>query len=334
MSGDSSPLRTLEQSLSRKEVAPLYLFYGEEDFLVDEAVHAVVERAVDESARSFDLDRMQGRESDANGVLSRISSYPMMGERRVVVVREVDKLANLEQLLPAAEDPRTSNSLVMTASRPDFRLKFFRAVKEKGLVLEFRRLYENEVSEWARKRIRALGKEPTSEACQLIQSYVGRSLRDVNNELEKVVLYVGDRATIGADDVNSVVGFSRQYNIFELQKAVGQQNIARSIEILENMLRRGESPVWMIVMLTRYLMKLWLLQEFLGKRIPQAQLPERLGVTPFAVRDYLSAVGKFSADELRRCFSALIEADETLKSSSMDQRLVMTVLVCKLTAAG
>src|SRR5207245_8859055 len=134
----------------------------------------------------------------------------------------------------------------------------------------------------------------------------------VNNELEKVVLYVGDRATIGADDVNNVVGFSRQYNIFELQKAVGQQNIGRSIEILENMLRRGESPVWMIVMLTRYLMKLWLLQEFLGKKVRQTDHPAGFGVAPLPGGNDRPSVGRFSSGELRGSLSALIESLDSL----------------------
>ncbi len=320
----------LEQSLERGEIAPLYLFHGEEEFLVAEAVRLVVDAAVDESARGFNLDTVDGAEADGKTVAALAASYPMTGERRVVVVRDVEKLSDLEKLLPAAEQPASTACLVLTSLKPDFRLKFFRAVRENGVVLECRRLYENELPDWVARRMRALGKVPTPEACQLIPFYVGRSLRELQSEIEKVAIFAGEKNSVDADDVNSVVGLSRQFNIFELQKAVGLRNLARSVEITERMLMGGESPVGMIVMLTRYFQKLWVLQELVSGKIPEAQIPSRMGVHPFAFREYLAASKNYTGDELRECFAALLEADETLKSSPLDERLTMTMLIFRL----
>ncbi|HEY6191137.1 MAG TPA: DNA polymerase III subunit delta [Bacteroidota bacterium] len=332
--GGGGTLGELERSLRQGEIAPLYLFHGEEDFLIGEAVQRVVESALEPGAREFDLDTVRGAEQDAMDISSIVASYPMMGKRRVVVVHEIDKVANLERLLPVAEQPPASASLVLISAKPDFRLKFFRAVREKGVVLECKRLAEYEMPEWVEGRIRKLGKEPSAEACQLIPSYVGRSLREVQNEIEKLVIYVGDKKSIDAGDVNSVVGMSRQFNIFELQRAMGLRNMQRAMEIMERMLKSGESPVGMIVMLTRYYQKIWLLQEFVGKRIPESQLPAQMGMSPFALREYLAAVKNYPAETLRNCFRALVEADESLKSSQMDERLTMTLLVFKLAGPG
>lgn len=334
MTGGAVILGDLERALRQGEISPLYLFYGEEDFLIGEAVRMVIETVLDEGARGFDLDTVRGAERDAIDVSSLVASYPMMGRRRVVVVHDVEKLSNLEKLLPVAEQPVGSTCLVMSSARPDFRMKFFRAVRQNGTVLECKRLFENKIPEWVGARIRSLGKQPTAEACRLIPSYVGRSLRDIQNEIEKVVIYAGEKKSIDADDVNSVVGMSRQFNIFELQKAVGLRNLPRSMEIMERMLKSGESAVGMIVMLTRYFQKLWVLQEFVGKRIPESQLPAQMAMSPFALKEYLGAVKNYPAGAIRRSFAALLEADETLKSSLMNDRLTMTLLVLKLAGEG
>jgi DNA polymerase III subunit delta len=328
------PAGELERSLRQGEIAPLYLFYGEEDFLIGEAVHRVVEAALEPGAREFNLDIVEGAERDAMDISSLVGSYPMMGTRRVVVVHDVERVSNLERLLPVAEHPAGPACLVMTSAKPDFRMKFFRALRENAIVLECKRLAEYELPEWVGGRIRKLGKEPTPEACQLIPASVGRSLRELQNELEKLVIYVGDKKTIDEDDVNSVVGMSRQFNIFELQRAMGLRNIPRSMEIMERMLKSGESAVGMIVMLTRYYQKIWLLQEFVGKKIPESQLPAQMGMSPFALREYLASVKNYPAAALRNCFAALVEADEALKSSQMDERLTMTLLVFRLAGPG
>jgi DNA polymerase-3 subunit delta len=330
MANSITSVAQLEQSLERGEIAPLYLFHGEEEFLMAQAVRLVAEAALEEGARGFNLDTVDGAEGDGKDVAALAASYPMSGERRVVVVRDVEKLSNLERLLPAAEKPSPTACLVLTSSKPDFRLKFFREVRENGVVLECRRLYENELPDWVARRLKELGKAPTPEACQLIPMYVGRSLRELQSEVEKVAIYVGDKPSVDADDVNSVVGLSRQFNIFELQKAVGLKNLARSMEIMERMLVGGESAVGMIVMLTRYFQKVWVLQELVSKRIPEAQIPPRMGVHPFAFREYLAASKNYPGNALRDCFSALLEADETLKSSPLDERLTMTMLIFRL----
>jgi DNA polymerase-3 subunit delta len=175
-----------------------------------------------------------------------------------------------------------------------------------------------------------MGKSTNMEACQLIQNYVGRSLREIQNEIEKMFIYVGEKKTIDVEDVHRVVGLSRQHNIFELQNALGSQNIGRSLEVLQNLLQSGESPVGMIVMLTRYFQKLWLSQELMAKNVAEGQIASVLGTSPFFAKEYLTVAKKFPTNRLTQCFAALLEADEMLKSSRMDHSIIMTLLIHKL----
>jgi len=203
-------------------------------------------------------------------------------------------------------------------------------LRELARVGEFRRLYENEIPAWVVKRVQRMGKNIVPEAAELIHTYVGRSLREIQNEIEKLCIYIGERSTIHADDVNHVVGLSRQFNIFELQKAIGQQQLPRAAEILENMLQAGESPVGVVVMLTRYFQKLWLAQELLSQKESERQFASSLGISSSYVREYTVSARKYSPSRIKQSFFRLAEADEALKTSVLDPKTVMTVLLLGL----
>jgi len=319
-----------ERTLHRKNFSSVYFFYGEEDFLIEEAVDLLTKAALDESTKSFNLDIVYGGEVGAKEVVALASSFPMMGERRVVIVRDFDKLSNKEPLLPYLESPSPSTCLVLISLKPDFRQKIFRVLEKQTIIMEFSQLYESDIPAWIQQRVKKLGKKITGEACQLMQNYLGRSLREAQNEIDKLFIYVGEKQVIDAEDVHSVVGKSKQYNIFELQKAIGQRNIGRSLEILESMLNVGESPTTIIVMLTRYFQKLWLLQELQHNTSSEYQLAATLRMSSFFVRDYIHAARKYSSSQIEHCIKILTEADETLKFTTQDPKLVMTLLLYEL----
>ena len=321
-------------SFKQKDFVPLYLFHGEEDFLIEEAVHLLIEHALDRSSKSFNLDVLQGGDADVKNIVSLASSFPMMVERRVVVVRDADKLVTTEVsrdiLLRYLEHPLPSTILVFVTEKADMRMAVFKAFQERGIVVEFKPLYENHVSGWITRSVEKYGRTITPEACQLMQAYVGKSLREINNEIEKVLIYVGEKKMIEVDDVNAVVGMSKQYNVFELQKAIGQSDPSRAIDILEHMMDAGNSPLGMIAMLARYFHKLWVLPALREQFKSEYELASALGVSPFFVKEYISACQGFSPARIERAFTLLLDADVALKSTMEHPKIVMTALVCKL----
>ena len=332
-SARTTPPQVLESSLVRKRYAPVYLFSGEEDFLVEEAIDQLIDQALDESVSSFNLDIVYGADVDARRIVALASAYPMMSERRVVIVREFDRLSEKEPLIPYIENPLQSTSLVVISPKPDFRLKVFKAIDANGTIVTFHQLFEDKIPAWIGKRVGEYGKKATPEACQMIGDHVGKSLRAIQNELDKLFIYIGDKLAIDADDVASVVGMSKQFNIFELQNAIGEKNLARSMSIMEYMLNAGESPIGIIVMLTRYFQKLWLLQELKTQNKSRYDLAKFLKVNPNNItlmNHYLQAVQKYDGAEIERVFGTLIATDEALKSSGGDEKLLMTLLLYKI----
>jgi len=324
----------LQTAVQHKRFSPLYLFYGEEDFLIDESIKLIVRNALEAGTEGFNLDVLYGNETDARTVISMALSFPMMSERRVVVVKEFDRLSNKELITTYVVRPSPTTCLILVASDPDLRKNPYAAVKRTGVTVEFRLLYDSEIPSWIARRIKERGKEATPEACRMMQAYIGNSLRNINTEIEKLFIYVGERKQIDVDDVTAVVGASKLFNVFELTKAVGNKDIKHSIEVMERMLQAGESPIMMITMLTRHFNTLWKLTELKRMRKSEKDIAAIVQISPYFIREYLAQVDNYPATKIENCFQYLIEADETLKTTATDPKVVMSLLIHKLIKSG
>jgi DNA polymerase-3 subunit delta len=319
--------------LNKREFFPVYLFHGEEDFIADEACDAVIEAALTREERGFNLDVLHGHDADVRDIVARASAFPMMAGRRVVVVRDMEKLSGKELLAGYVEDPSPSTCLVMISSKPDLRKKPYVAVKKVGFVLECKPLYDNQIPDWISRRVKQQKHDIDDETSKMLAAYAGSSLREVQNELDKVYTFIGERMTITTDDISAVVGLSKEYNVFELQRAVGTRDIRKSSEILFRMLDVGESAIGMVVMLTRYFTNLWKLHDMRRRKLAPKEQAAALGINPFFMREYEAATGKYSSAEIENAFEILAEADLQLKSSR-DDRLVMQSCLVRLVSAA
>ncbi len=330
MSKGDLTFEDLRSALAQKQIAPVYLFHGEEDFLVDEATDRIIDSVLNPDQRGFNLDVIYGGDSDARDIVSHASSFPMMAERRVVVVRELDKLSNKELLVSYIEQPLSSTCLVLHCIKPDFRKKPYVTAKRTATVIKFDPLREYQVGAWIGKRIKQQGWEIDAEAARILAAYVGTSLREIQNELDKLYIFIGTKRTITPDDIRSVVGVSNEYNVFELQNVIGAKNLARSTEILTRMLDNGESPILIIVMLTRYFATIWKLHDLRRRGTSNTDLAGAIGVNPYFVKDYVAASDNFQVHEVEYAFEVLATADEQLKSSSLNQVQVMQSMLLYL----
>lgn len=322
----------LLKSIRKKEFAPVYFLYGEESLIVDEIVDAIVGGAVEESMKGFNLDILQGNDVSAQNVIDIALSFPMMAERRVVVVKDVDRLSGKEALEAYCERPSPTTVLVLTAGEPDLRRRPYPALRKAAAGGECAALRDDEVDAWIESRSEHLKTRIAPDAVELLHASVGNSLRDLNSQLEKLSLAAGPDG-ITAEVVEATVGVSREYSIFELTKAVGSKNKPRAIEIAERMLDAGESPQMMIVMLTRHFSILWKLLgvQRSGSAGDQAKAA---GISPFFLREYLAHLRTYTPGEVEAAFIALANADAELKSQPTDPRLVVDVMLCSIMDGG
>lgn len=320
----------LRSELKGRKFSPVYLFYGEEDFLAGEAIDLIITSALAPEQQGFNLDVVYGSDADARDIVSHASSFPLMAERRVVVVKEVDKLVNKELLTPFIERPAPSTCLVLQAAKPDMRKKPYAIVKRTGTVIKCDPIRDYQIAGWIGTRVRQQGWEIDAEAVKILAAYVGTSLRDIQNELDKLYIFLGEKRPITPDDIRAVVGLSKEYNVFELQNAIGAKNLASAMEILTRMLDAGESPILIVVLLTRYFTTLWKLHDLRRRGTSTGELAGAIGVNPYFVKDYVAASGKYPQEQVERSYEILLAADEQLKSSSQDPMQVMQNMLVRL----
>jgi DNA polymerase-3 subunit delta len=317
-----------------KKYAPVYLFVGEEDFLSEECVDRIIQDILTTDTKAFNLDIVYGSKADAGQVMAHAASFPMMSDRRVVVIKEFDKLLagdSAKELVAAyIAHPLESTCLLLLAEKPDFRTRPFNDLKKNAPVFSFNTLYDNQVPAWISSRCRAGGKEIDSEACRLMHAYVGNSLRGIQNEIDKLFTYLGDRKRITLEDIADVVGVSRGFTVFDLQNAVGKKNIAEAIRIVKRMIETGEAPQLSIVMLTRFFTMIWKVQDMLKHGESEKEIIAATRISPYYFKEYAEAARRFSSSQIENSFAALLDADVKLKSTSPDPYQLMEMLVYSL----
>jgi DNA polymerase III subunit delta len=318
----------------RKKLSSVYLFIGEEDFLIEECVDRIIQQLLTADTKDFNLDVVYGSKADARDVIAHAASFPMMSDRRVVVVKEFDKLFSgdsaKEVISAYLAHPLDSTCLVLLAEKPDFRTKPFVDLKKTGSVFAFYSFYDNQIPAWIAERCKVMGKDVDNEACRLLHAYVGNSLRAIQNELEKLFTYLGERPRVTPEDIADVVGVTRGFTVFDLQNAIGKKNLAEALRIVKRMTETGEAPQLVIVMLTRYFNLLWKVQNLLASGAPESEVIAATRISPYYFKDYAAAVRGFSSMHIEHAFQVLLQADIQLKSTSPDPYHLMEMMVYSL----
>ncbi len=346
MASRSPSFDDLAVAFRHGNVKPLYLFYGDEGFLMDELQALLVEHALEPHERAFNLDLFHGPEADARAVLAACMGYPVMAARRVVIVRSFEKLSENRAFKEYAEQPNpTAVVLLLCTGKPNLSAHPYRALREYGVAAEFKPLYDREMPGWVNSRAKTLGVKLEAGAAQMLAQEVGTDLRSAAAELDKLVAYAGARTTITETDVLAAGGHNREFNVFELQKALGEADRSRATAILERMLaqaasRRGEA-LMIVTMLTRYFLKLRKLGGARGlpQRDPSASsgqaLARYIGVSPYFLKEYEAALHRLGPGTVRRAFSALLAADFELKGGAeRDERLVLLLALGRILRSG
>jgi DNA polymerase-3 subunit delta len=320
--------------LRKRKLSPVYLLFGEEDFLMDEAVEEIVAAALGDADKGFNLDVVRGSDADGRDIVARASAFPLNSDHRVVIVREPEKLSGRdpEFLVQYVENPLLSTVLLLVSGKPDFRTKLFSTAKSRGAAVEFRQLYENQIPDWITERVLTLGRRLEPEGAKLLAACCGSSLREIKNEIDKLIIYAGERTELAEADVSAVVGISREFTPFELQKAIGRRDTGRAITILERLMQADVGIPVIVAVLTKYFLMLWKVHDLKRQGISFREIAAAVRIPPYFFNEIEEALEFHPPASCEEAFPLLAAADEQTKSGSADPRLVMqdlVVLLCK-----
>ncbi|MCK4419509.1 DNA polymerase III subunit delta, partial [Candidatus Aerophobetes bacterium] len=239
--------------LERGEVASVYLFEGEEDYLKEEALKKLKKSVISPEYEDFNYERLSGANISAGRIIESANTFPLQAKRRLVVVEEIDKLSDEDQraLSRYLDSPAGTTCLVCTAEKLDKRKRLYKTFLEKGKVVSFYPLWEGEVIAWIKGKIEKERKRISPPALLYFKDRVGNDLREVNNEIEKLVLYTHPKQVIEKKDVEEAVGEGKGMGIFDLTKAVREKALSQVLFILSGLLEKGEEPLRIHSLITR-----------------------------------------------------------------------------------
>ncbi len=320
-------------SLKQQKISSLYLFYGEEEFLIQEALDHIIDAVVEPGARDFNFNVLYCRDAAASDIVNLAQTLPFMSEKRLVIAKDVDafKAADLVELVPYLNDPSPSTCLVLVSNQGRYEKKsVISAVESHGGAVRFYPLLDREIVPWIESRAKSLGVTIQHDASQYLWQTNGNDLQKIKNELEKVKIYLQEKKTITFDDVKAVVGDFREYTSFDLAAALGQKNGEKALFILSRLLQEGEAPVGLLGSVAWNFRRLLQAKSMEAAGISPDEIMKKQRVVFHQTRLFKEQMRRYTINELKEAFSVMLAADRALKSSGLNGRLVLERMIFKL----
>ncbi len=337
----ASSYNEIVSEIKGSSYAPVYFLQGEETFYIDDIIKRIEDNALDETQKSFNQVVLYGKDTSLVDVIGAARKYPMMGERQVVIVKEAQEMRDWTKeekqtlVINYIENPLPSTILVFGYKYKsiDKRTKFGKVIEKNSVFLNAKKLYDNQVPEWIRNFCKARQVQIEDGAVMMLSENIGNNLQRLANEIDKLLLNVKDGERIDTAMVQRYVGISKDYNIFELQKALSSVNKQKAHSIANYFSSNpGNNPmVLTIYSLFSYFSKLLLIHHSQDKS--ERVIASLIGVNPFFVKEYLMAARIYPLGKVVQNIKFLHEADLQSKGigfATKKEGSILTELVYKL----
>jgi DNA polymerase-3 subunit delta len=293
---------------------PVYWLEGEEEYFIDKVMKYAESKILNEPETAFNLSVFYGKDADWAAVINACRRYPMFAERQVVLLKEAQQMRDIEKLEAYIENPLTSTVFVVSykEKKVDGRTRLAKLLKEKGVVLTTKKLYENQLPGWTEELVESKELSISQKALLLLVDHIGNDLSRIENEIDKIAINLGKRKGITETDVEQYVGVSNDFNVFELQAALATKNLSKAIQIIQYFEANPKAgPIQLILpSLYAFFSKVFMIYG-LNTR-DEKTIAASLGINPFFIKDYLRTTGVYSYADVENLL--LLLSDYNLKS--------------------
>lgn len=323
---------------------PVYLFYGQERYLIDQFIDQMIDKYVPESYRDFNLVMFDGEKASADEIIDACETVPFFNEVKIIVVKNAtffrSKKAGLtdaseQRLLDYFNQPLESSKLFFISNQAvDKRKKVSKDIKKHGRLIEFGKLESNIFLKWMHKKIKSYGKDIERgtlsylvDRMAYLDKQSSKNLLDVDNELRMICSSMIDRKIVEKDDINKYVKKPLDSDIFHMVDAVGQKNAETAIMIMHELLKKGEPIQIIFSMICRQFRMLKKIKMLVDEGYNQATIAKLLGAHPYAVKNIMRQIHRFDNKTLTLILSKCSDLDYKMKSSAIDSVLSIETLV-------
>lgn len=297
---------------------PVYLLCGEEPYYIDLISDIIENEVLDEAGKEFNQSVLYGRDVDARTIVDYAKRYPMMASHQVVIVKEAQDVKTLDDIAKYVEKPLESTILVLCYKykKYDKRKSLAKIVEKKGVYFESAKIYEDKIPAWINAQIEASGYSISQKACIMITEFLGNDLSKIANELSKLYISLSKGSQITEKLVETNIGISKDFNVFELQVALAKRDVLKSNRIVAHFVSNPkENPLTkVVVLLYAFFSKVILVHAMSGK--PDNEIASAAGISVYFLSDYRTAARNYNLDKLAMIIGLMREYD--LKAKGVD----------------
>jgi DNA polymerase-3 subunit delta len=297
--------------LKKKIYKPIYFLSGEEPYFIDKITDFIAEHVLSESEKSFNQTILYGKDLKVEDVDNAARRFPMMSNHQVIIVKEAQNLKNIENLVYYAENPLKSTILVINYKYKtlDKRKKIYKAVEKNGILLETKKLYDNQVPDWISGYLRSDNYKIEPVASLLLVEFLGNDLSKISNELDKLKISLPSGSVISTKHIEDNIGISKDYSNFELQNAIRQKDVLKANRIaLHFGQNQKDNPIVLTINSLFFFFSKVLVYHYLPNKEPK-NAASVLKINPFFLKDYESSAKNYPKAKVVQIISLLREYD-------------------------
>jgi DNA polymerase-3 subunit delta len=274
----------------------VYWLEGEESFYIDQVVEYAEKHLLPEADQAFNMTIFYGKDADWTQVINACKRYPVFAEKQVVIIKEAQHMGQLDKLLSYIDHPLSSTILIVAHKdkNVDGRGALAKALKTKAVVVSTKKMYDNKLPEWVMNWVAERGYQIAPKAVQIIVDHIGNDLSRIQNELEKLIVNLGDRKKMTEDDIEKYIGISKEYNAFEFQDAVAQKNFSKAIRMIQYFESNNKAAPIQLILPTLYAFFSKLYAVYGLGTSDERRIASEVGIPPFLVKNYAAAARHYS----------------------------------------
>lgn len=331
----SKEVSKIIQDINNQKIAPIYLLHGDEGFYLDEISSHIESHILTDQEKAFNLTIAYGKDTDSLSLLDALRRYPMGAERQLVILKEAQSLKDWEPLVGYAEKPMPSTVFVIVHKHKsmDKRLKITKALKKSALEFEAKKMYENQLPGFINERAAHYKIHFEYKASMLLSEFLGTDLSKIDNEIKKIALSCGEGSRVSESDIERLVGISKDFNVFELTKALVEGNAPKAFQIVNYFIAnpKNNHPLAIVGALYSFFSKAYVYQHI--KSLPDSEAQRALGTFPMVMKDIKRFVDNYSLTETEYVMEILQEYDLKFKgvnAVNKNSESLLTEMVFKI----
>lgn len=329
------------KDLHSGKFAPIYFLQGEEPFFIDQISDYIEKHALQEHEKGFNQIIMYGKDVDMPAVLNNARRFPMMADRQVVIVKEAQNLQDLGResgelmLSNYIKNPLPSTILVFAHKykKLDGKKKLSKELDKHTILINSQKIKDYQLAQWIEGYIASQGHQIDQNGARFLAESIGNNLEVIANELGKMFINFTEPTKITIDHIQGYIGISKEYNNFELAKAIGMKDVNKANKIIDYFAQNPRKYPLLptLVNIFNFFYKLILFHG--NRQVSDAELARIAGVHPYFVKEYKMAVSKYPMAKILDCMTYLREADLRSKgvdTTGMEEKEILRELIFKI----